>query len=97
MLFFHCSSYPNGDRLRQAMPEGYWSLSALPGKGLSVGIGLEGSLRFQPGPAKSEPHRAGLDLSLDNDPSLEPLKGNNFHHGLLLFTWQPGLLLCVHV
>lgn len=30
------------------MPEGYQSLSALPGKGLLVGMGLERSLRFPP-------------------------------------------------
>lgn len=50
IVVFHCLSYPNGDRLRQAMPEGCWSLSTLPGKGLLVGMGLEGSLRFLPGP-----------------------------------------------
>lgn len=30
----------------QAMPEGHWSLSTLPGNGLLVRMGLEGSLRF---------------------------------------------------
>lgn len=48
--FFHYLSYPNGDRLRQAMPEGHWSLSTLPGNGLLVRMGLEGSLQFLPGP-----------------------------------------------
>lgn len=48
VIVFPCLSYPNGDRLRQAMPEGYQSLSALPGKGLLVGMGLESSLRFLP-------------------------------------------------
>lgn len=46
IVFFHCLSYPNGDRLRRVMPEGHWSLSTLPGNGLSVRMGLEGSLRF---------------------------------------------------
>lgn len=48
VIVFPCLSYPNGDRLRQAMPEGYQSLSALPGKGLLVGMGLESSFRFLP-------------------------------------------------
>lgn len=48
VIVFPCLSYPNGDRLRQAMPEGYQSLSALPGKGLLVRMGLEHSLRFPP-------------------------------------------------
>lgn len=48
VIVFPCLSYPNGDRLRQAMPEGYQSLSTLPGKGLLVGMGLEHSLRFPP-------------------------------------------------
>lgn len=49
VIVFPCLSYPNGDRLRQAMPKGYQSLSALPGKGLLVRMGLERSLRFPPG------------------------------------------------
>ena len=48
VIVFPCLSYPNGDRLRQAMPEGYQSLSALPGKGLLVQMGLERSLSFPP-------------------------------------------------
>lgn len=48
VIVFPCLSYPNGDRLRQAMPEGYQSLSTLPGKGLLVGMGLESSFRFLP-------------------------------------------------
>lgn len=32
------------------MPEGHWSLSTLPGNGLLVRMGLEGSLWFLPGP-----------------------------------------------
>ena len=64
IVFSHYLSYPNGDRLRRAMPKGHWSLSALPGNGLSVRMGLEGSLRFLPWPsAKSELCRAGLDPS----------------------------------
>lgn len=43
-VFFHCLSYPNADQLRRAMPEGHWSLSTLPGNGLLVRMGLEGSL-----------------------------------------------------
>lgn len=49
-LFFHCLSYPNGNQLRRAMPEGHWSLSTLPGNGLLVRMGLEGSLWFLLGP-----------------------------------------------
>lgn len=57
VIVFPCLSYPNGDRLRQAMPEGYQSLSALPGKGLLVEMGLESSFRFLPArpPALNQP------------------------------------------
>lgn len=98
IVVFHCLSYTNGDRLRQAMPEGCWSLSTLPGKGLLVGMGFGRKPRIPAWPsAKSELRGAGLDLSLNNNLSPEPLKGNHFHHGLLLLTSQPGLPLCVHV
>lgn len=42
-LLSHRLSYPNGNQLRRAGPEGHWSLSSLPGNGLSVTMGLEGS------------------------------------------------------
>lgn len=55
VIVFPCLSYPNGDRLRQAMPEGYQSLSTLPGKGLLVRMGLESSLRFLPARPPARP------------------------------------------
>lgn len=84
IVFFPCLSYPNGDRLRQAMPEGYQSLSALPGKGLLVGMGLERSLRFPPAwpSAKSE---LVWTRAPNNDVSPESPKANHFPPSAPLF------------
>lgn len=96
--FFLFWNYTNGDHVGQGMPEGHWSLSALPEKRT---LGLDEVGRKTPISAwlsaKSQQCRVGLDQSPNNDLSPESLKCNHFHHGLLLFTSQLELPLCAPI
>lgn len=73
------------------MPEGHWSplrpsWERAHGRD---GFGRKAQIPAWPC-AKSQLCRAGLDLSLNNDPSPEPLKGSHFYHGRLLSASQRG-------